>query len=65
MPVRQIDAPSYELQLAIVPVLLGAGENLPGGLNLPELGYECVRRIAWCRFGPAVPNKARKFYHAI
>jgi dihydrofolate reductase len=34
-----------ELQLTIVPVLLGAGENLLGGLNLPELGYECVERI--------------------
>ena len=34
-----------ELHLAIVPVLLGAGENLLGGLNLPALGYECVKRI--------------------
>jgi dihydrofolate reductase len=33
-----------ELQLSIVPVLLGAGENLLGGLNLLELGYECVKR---------------------
>lgn len=29
------------LHLAVVPVLLGAGEHLLGGLNLPELGYEC------------------------
>ena len=34
-----------ELNLAIVPVLLGAGENLLAGLNLPALGYECVKRI--------------------
>jgi len=34
-----------ELHLAIVPVLLGDGEHLPGGLNLPALGYECVERI--------------------
>jgi dihydrofolate reductase len=34
-----------ELQMSIVPVLLGAGENLLGGLNLPALGYECVERI--------------------
>jgi dihydrofolate reductase len=34
-----------ELQLAIVPVLLGEGEHLLGGLNLPALGYECVERI--------------------
>lgn len=34
-----------ELHLAIAPVLLGAGEHLLGGLNLPALGYECVERI--------------------
>ena len=34
-----------ELHLAIVPVLLGEGEHLFGGLNLPALGYECVERI--------------------
>jgi dihydrofolate reductase len=38
-----------ELHLAIVPVLLGAGENLLGGLNLPALGYECVERIEGAR----------------
>ena len=38
-----------ELHLAIVPVLLGDGENLLGGLNLPELGYECVQRIEGAR----------------
>jgi hypothetical protein len=27
------------------PVLLGEGEHLWGGLNLPALGYECVERI--------------------
>jgi dihydrofolate reductase len=34
-----------ELHLAIAPILLGAGENLFSGLNLPALGYEIVRRI--------------------
>jgi len=34
-----------ELNLAIVPVLLGEGEHLLGGLNLPKLGYECSERI--------------------
>ena len=34
-----------ELHLAFVPVLLGSGEHLLGGLNLPELGYECAERI--------------------
>jgi dihydrofolate reductase len=31
-----------ELHLAVAPVLLGCGENLMGGLDLPALGYECV-----------------------
>ena len=34
-----------ELHLAIVPVLLGEGENLLAGLNLPALGYECAERV--------------------
>ena len=38
-----------ELHLAIVPVLLGSGEHLLGGLNLPALGYECVERIEGAR----------------
>jgi dihydrofolate reductase len=38
-----------EVHLAIVPVLLGAGENLLGGLNLPAFGYECVGRIEGAR----------------
>jgi dihydrofolate reductase len=35
-----------ELHLAVSPILLGAGENLFEGLNLPALGYEVVRRDA-------------------
>ena len=38
-----------ELHLAIVPVLLGAGEHLLGGLNLPTLGYECTERSEGAR----------------
>jgi dihydrofolate reductase len=38
-----------ELHLAIVPVLLGDGENLLGGLNLTALGYECAERIEGAR----------------
>ena len=38
-----------DLHLAIAPVLLGAGEHLLGGLNLPALGYECVERIEGAR----------------
>lgn len=32
-----------EMHLAIAPVLLGAGERLFEGINLPELGYACTR----------------------
>jgi dihydrofolate reductase len=35
-----------ELHLAIRPVLLGRGEPLWAGLDLPALGYECVESIA-------------------
>jgi dihydrofolate reductase len=35
-----------ELHLAIRPVLLGAGENLMHGLNLPALGYRCEKSVA-------------------
>ena len=38
-----------ELHLAIVPVLLGDGENLFAGLDLPRSGYECVERIEGAR----------------
>lgn len=35
-----------ELHLAMSPVLLGAGEHLLYGLDLPGLGYECARSVA-------------------
>jgi dihydrofolate reductase len=35
-----------ELHLAVRPVLLGSGEALFAGLDLPSLGYECVRHVA-------------------
>ena len=35
-----------ELHLAVRPVLLGAGENLFAGLDLPALGYEVADSIA-------------------
>jgi dihydrofolate reductase len=34
-----------EMHLAIAPVLLGRGERLFAGLNLVELGYECVEQV--------------------
>ena len=38
-----------ELHIAISPVLLGAGERLFEGVNLPALGYACVRHEATAR----------------
>lgn len=35
-----------ELHLAIRPILLGTGEHLLDGLDLPALGYECRRWVA-------------------
>lgn len=35
-----------ELHLALSPVLLGRGEALLHGLDLPALGYDCVRSVA-------------------
>jgi dihydrofolate reductase len=32
-----------EMHLAIAPVLLGSGESLLGGLDLPRLGYRCTK----------------------
>ena len=34
-----------ELHIAIAPVLLGGGEGFFDGVNLPALGYECVRFV--------------------
>lgn len=35
-----------ELHLAFSPVLLGAGESLFAGLDLPALGYRCSQQVA-------------------
>ena len=35
-----------ELHLAIRPVLMGAGEALYTGIDLPALGYEAVKHVA-------------------
>ena len=34
-----------EMHLAVTRVLLGAGEHLLGGLDLPALGYECSEYV--------------------
>lgn len=35
-----------EMQLAVAPVFLGAGENLFAGVDLRALGYACVQRVS-------------------
>lgn len=34
-----------EMHLAIAPVVLGSGENLFAGLDLPKLGYRCTEHV--------------------
>jgi dihydrofolate reductase len=35
-----------EMHVAVSPMLLGAGEHLLGGLDLPALGYRCSKSVA-------------------
>ena len=35
-----------EMHFAISPILLGSGEHLLGGLDLPALGYACTEHVA-------------------
>ena len=35
-----------ELHIAISPVLLGTGERLFDGINLPDLGYTCTQQVS-------------------
>ncbi|MER8794785.1 dihydrofolate reductase family protein [Mesorhizobium sp. M0984] len=35
-----------EMHLAISPVLLGAGESLFAGIDMPKLGYRCTEQVA-------------------
>ena len=38
-----------EMHIAVSPVLLGSGERLFEGVNLPALGYACVKHEATSR----------------
>ena len=38
-----------EMHLAVSPRLLGSGEHLLAGLDLPALGYECTQSVAGAR----------------
>lgn len=46
-----------ELHMAISPVLLGSGEPLFAGINLPQLGYRCVRHVPGVRATHVVLGK--------
>ena|SRR5690242_19286399 len=35
-----------EMHLAVSPIMLGSGEHLLAGLDLPALGYRCTERVA-------------------
>jgi dihydrofolate reductase len=35
-----------EMHVAIVPVILGMGEHLFGGIDVPALGYACTKHVA-------------------
>ena len=35
-----------ELHIPVSPMLLGSGESLLGGLDLPALGYRCTKSVA-------------------
>jgi len=35
-----------ELHLAFRPILMGSGENLFAGIDLPELGYRCTEHVS-------------------
>ena len=48
-----------EMHLAIAPELLGRGENLFAGIDLPSLGYECVEHVPTQRATHVVLRKLR------
>lgn len=49
-----------EMHLAIAPELLGSGENLLAGIDLPSLGYECVEHVPTRRATHVVLSKLRQ-----
>jgi dihydrofolate reductase len=48
-----------ELHLAIAPILLGSGERLFSGIDMPSLGYQCVEHVATPNATHVVLKKAR------
>jgi len=56
LQVRLID----ELHLALSPVLLGSGESLFAGLDLPSLGYRCTGHVATARATHVVLTRSQQ-----
>ena len=56
LQVRLID----ELHLALSPVLLGSGESLFAGLDLPSLGYRCTGHVPTARATHVVLTKSQQ-----
>ena len=48
-----------EMHVAIAPVLLGSGEHLFAGMNLPALGYNCTEHVATANATHVVFTKNR------
>jgi dihydrofolate reductase len=49
-----------EMHLAVSPVLLGSGEHLLAGLDLPRLGYEVSEHVATAGATHVVLAKSRQ-----
>ena len=47
-----------EMHVAIAPVLLGSGEQLLSGIDLPQLGYRCSEHVATSSATHVVLRKA-------
>jgi dihydrofolate reductase len=48
-----------EMHLAIAPILLGSGEHLLGGIDLPALGYACTEHVPTAAATHVVLTKRR------
>ncbi len=48
-----------EMHLALAPVLLGSGEHLLTGIDVPALGYECTEHVATPRATHVVLTKRK------
>ena len=54
-----------EMHLAIAPVLLGSGEHLMTGLDLPALGYTCSQHVATEKATHVVVTRNKRRRHEL